>query len=226
MIKLVNSLKREDLPRKEAVQMVREYCAGQPSVGSGTPSGPDTTAGTNKIEDRNPAKIICGCLGGLFAVIVVVLLILFVHNCLGRRQGQPQWLDHAQNWVSGFGKAQPTPDGAQEFGAAGTMPATSGTSAATQGTTQQWPGCHTTKQSFGKKDDTVQNLLPRVSDSLSEAHAASKHAMGRVMPNITSQSTRQDIRVTHLPKPGERGNLGLTNMSPHTEWREEDVKRV
>lgn len=72
----------------------------------------------------------------------------------------------------------------------------------------------------------VQSLLPTVSDDLTPAHAEAKKNYGRVMPTITSQNTRTDLRVKYLPHKHDRGRIGQINLSPDADWRDEDTKTI
>jgi hypothetical protein len=72
----------------------------------------------------------------------------------------------------------------------------------------------------------VQSLLPDVSDDLTPAHAEAKRNYGRVMPAITSQNTRTDLRVKYLPNKHDRGKIGAINLSPDADWRDEDTKTI
>ena len=72
----------------------------------------------------------------------------------------------------------------------------------------------------------VQSLLPTVSDDLTPAHAEAKKNYGRVMPTITSQNTRTDLRVKYLPNKHDRGRIGQINLSPDADWRDEDTKTI
>ena len=72
----------------------------------------------------------------------------------------------------------------------------------------------------------VQSLLPDASDDLTPAHAEAKKNYGRVMPAITSQNTRTDLRVKYLPNKHDRGKIGQINLSPDADWRDEDTKTI